>query len=676
MVDSGHALMQRQRTRNGFVVLLCALLLTTAGCSYGITVRHAQGPDLLAAWKASITGDDELSPRTMQTLRRWDLDDDYRKHPAETFAQLQAAAAKDPAPDLLFALAEISYHLGRHAEKHENAGACRYYYLCSAYAYHYLFPSCPGEHVPHGPPGTEDHLRPVSCGAGTFDSFAFDPRFRLACDLYNTGLAKCIRAAQRVGQLDPRQQLQLPTPDGKGFTLSVVHHGFPWQPEEFGPLLFCADYEVVGLANNYRGYGLGVALMGTRSKDQSSQNGAKGGLRYPHEVSFPVSAFFRFDGTIADLGSQRAGRLELYNPLTIQTVRIGNRPVPLETDLTTPLAYFLSRTDLDGIEYTGFLQADKITDRTGIYAFEPYQPGKIPVIMVHGLLSSPLTWTTMFNDLRADPQIRAHYQFWFYLYPTGNPYLATAADFRQELCRLRGELDPRHLDPALDHMVLVGHSMGGLVSRLLTVESSGDFWQLVSKKPFDSLNLAADSREELQRTFFFEPQPNVERIIFIGTPHHGSNLSPSPPARLAAHFVRLPKRLMQVAGDVARADPQAFSGMHEGQLANSIDLLAPGSPALELMAARPRPPRVHFHSIIGEVFGKGENASDGVVPYRSAHLDEVDSEAIVPASHMVVHHHPRAVLEVWHILQAHLQEVQKAEHLIPIPAAAPKHQSQ
>jgi pimeloyl-ACP methyl ester carboxylesterase len=394
--------------------------------------------------------------------------------------------------------------------------------------------------------------------------------------------------------------------------------------------------------------------------------------RFPDEVSFPVSAFFRFDGTIADLKTRRAGRLELYNPLTIQSVAIAGHPVPLETDLTTPLAYFLSRTDLDGIEYTAFLHADKVQDRTGIYMFEPYQPGKIPVLMVHGLLASPLTWTTMFNDLRADPRIRDRYQFWFYLYPTGNPYLATAADLRQTLARLREELDPRHEDTALDHMVLVGHSMGGLVDKLMTVESSADFWRLVSNKPLDNLKVSPDTRSELQQIFFFDPLPSVERVVFIATPHHGSRLS-SPSAKLAGLFIQMPRRLMRTASDVAHNDPAVWSHLKEAHLANSIDLLAPSSPALELLAARPRPPRVHFHSIIGEAFGEGEDSSDGVVPYHSAHLDGVDSEILVSANHLTVHHHPRAVIEVWRILMEHYREVRREEEqrIRPAGGASP-----
>ena len=250
---------------------------------------------------------------------------------------------------------------------------------------------------------------------------------------------------------DPRQQLRLSTPDGKGFLLSVVHHGFPWPPEQFGPLLFSADYEVVGLTDHYHAYGLGTALIGTRvtgGQSAVATAGQRAALRYPREVSFPVTAFFRFEGSVADLRARCAGRLELYNPLVVQSVEIGNRVVPLETDLTTPLAYFLSRTDLEGIELPGLLEGDKIRDQAGLYTFEPYEPGKIPVVMVHGFWASPLTWAAMFNDLRADPYIRQHFQFWFYLYPSGHPYLQTAADLRDTLNALRQQIDPEHRDDA------------------------------------------------------------------------------------------------------------------------------------------------------------------------------------------------------------------------------------
>jgi len=204
---------------------------------------------------------------------------------------------------------------------------------------------------------------------------------------------------------------------------------------------------------------------------------------------------------------------------------------------------------------------------------------------------------------------------------------------------------------------LVGHSMGGLVAKLLTTNSNMDFWHLVSSHPLDSLHLPPQDRAELQNLFFFKQQPSVKRIVFIATPHHGSKLSPSLPAQIANRFVHLPKSFMQTASDLAKENPQLGPGFFSGRIPTSIDLLGPKAPALELMAARPRPQGVHYHSIIGEVCGKGEDGSDGVVPYASAHVDDADSEVVIPASHMTLHHHPRAALEVWRILLEHLRDL-------------------
>jgi hypothetical protein len=228
-------------------------------------------------------------------------------------------------------------------------------------------------------------------------------------------------------------------------------------------------------------------------------------------------------------------------------------------------------------------------------------------------------------------------------------------------------------------MVFVGHSMGGLVSKLLTVDSGQDFWHQVSTRPFESLKLPEDGREELRRVFFFEKQPCVRRVIFIGTPHHGSSLSPSVVGRLADRLVSLPKNLMTAAQELAADNPDVPGAARLSEVPTSIDLLAPGAPALELLAAQPKPPRVHYHSIIGVApygstilerlaAGSGRcEESDGIVPYRSAHLPDADSERVVTADHFHVHHHPLAILEVRRILLEHLREVAAEESgIVPV----------
>src|SRR5262249_40174223 len=220
-----------------------------------------------------------------------------------------------------------------------------------------------------------------------------------------------------------------------------------------------------------------------------------------------------------------------------------------------------------------------------IYMLGPYEPGKIPVLLVHGLLSSPATWAKMFNDLRADPVIRQHFQFWGYFYPTGDPYFLTAADLRQRLTDLREELDPQHTDSALDDMVCVGHSMGGLISKLLTVDSGDSYWRLVSARPFESVKLEPKARDELHRLFFFQSESSVRRVIFLATPHHGSSLSRLGPARLVDHVIRMPRDILQVKRELARDDPKDTI-FAKGKIPTSVDLLEPGSPCLELLASQ------------------------------------------------------------------------------------------
>lgn len=620
-----------------FLPLGLCLCLFLPGCA-GIRVRRAEGPTISRAWRASAVSSDGLSPRTLQTIRQLNLDNFYPDRLAELTAKLHEHAVTAANPDLLFALAEVNYLRGTRAQKKQHCEATVFYYLSAGYAYHYLFDA------------TKRHP-----GA------AFDPRFRVACDLYNAGLAECLAAAQKAGVLDPRQQLVLPSVDGAGtIPLRVEHKGFRFRPDEFGPLQLCSNFEVVGLANHHRTFGLGVPLIGSRDATATLPDKAY----YPPQVTFPVTAFFRFEGTLQDLYAHRAGCLELHNPLTEQSVVIAGHRVPLESDLTTPVAYYLAGANLEVAGYSGFLNPDSLGKFAGLHTLEPYEPGRIPVVLIHGLLGSPVTWAPLFNDLQADPVLRKRFQFWVYFYPTANPYLLTAADLRGELARMRKTLDPENKDPALGDMVVVGHSMGGLVSRLLTIDGGDDFWHLITPASLDKLHLEPGTRAELQQTFYFQRQPYVTRAIFLGTPHRGSKLSPSLLGRIGVRLAGLPREMLRLTRDLIEDNPQLASSL-EGQT-TSIDLLAPDAPALQLIAHRPRPASVRYHSVIGvteknellieKLFGGGYcQKSDGVVPYASAYLQEAESTLVVPADHFRVHQHPLAILEVRKILLEHLR---------------------
>jgi len=266
----------------------------------------------------------------------------------------------------------------------------------------------------------------------------------------------------------------------------------------------------------------------------------------------------------------------------------------------------------------------------------------------------------MFNDLRSCPEIRERYQFWFYLYPTAQPFWISASQMRQELAEARAVLDPQHQEPALDQMVLIGHSMGGLVSRLQTLYSGDEYWRLVSRVPFEQVRADPDVRHRLAQCFFFEPNPSVSRVITIGTPHRGSHFSNMTTQWLLNRLIRLPKMLIQSQESLFRNNKDAFGPDSLLRIETSVDSLSPNAPIFPVMLASPRLPRVKYHNIVGRVPRHGlynlAADGDGIVSLYSARVEGVASELVVPADHSSVHSHPLAVLEVRRILLEHLAE--------------------
>ncbi len=281
-------------TRHARLSLLFLLFLCL-GCGGIGARRRFRATDLFASWKASLGGD-KLSARTLQTLRAWDLEKLYEDQPKQALERLQQVTDREPSPDLVFACSELSFHIGEKTECKTCSEALNYYYFCAGYAYHYLFSI-------------------ANDGSFELRNSPFDPRFRAACDLYNASVTRCLRAAQKSHRLDIQHSIHIPCCDRKRVNISTVFRGFAWKPKDFGKLLFCEDYETKGLANHYRTYGLGVPLIAERPESARQK-----GDRYPGKVSFPVTAFFRFTGSLKDLHASRVGTLELYNPLAVQAI--------------------------------------------------------------------------------------------------------------------------------------------------------------------------------------------------------------------------------------------------------------------------------------------------------------------------------------------------------------------
>jgi pimeloyl-ACP methyl ester carboxylesterase len=286
----------------------------------------------------------------------------------------------------------------------------------------------------------------------------------------------------------------------------------------------------------------------------------------------------------------------------------------------------------------------------------PYRPGRIPLVLIHGTFSSPVTWAELVNELENDPETSTRYQPWLFIYPTGNPVPYSAGVLAETLREAVHELDPEGRDPALSEMVIVGHSQGGLLARLAVVDSGDAFWRTQSSRPFDEIDLAPDARALLQRSLFFEPLPFVRRVIFIATPHGGSNLADIRFASWISRFVKMPVTLTTLMVDVARHGNDQIFLQRLQRLPTSLDNMASGNPFLRTLSKLPISPDVVAHSIIGVRGGPNPDGGDGVVRFRSAQLEGVASELVIDSGHSV-HTNPQAIQEVRRILLEHAAKV-------------------
>jgi pimeloyl-ACP methyl ester carboxylesterase len=302
------------------------------------------------------------------------------------------------------------------------------------------------------------------------------------------------------------------------------------------------------------------------------------------------------------------------------------------------------------------------------------------VVMVHGLWSSPLTWMHMFNDLRSFPEVRERYQFWFYLYPTGQPFWISATQMRNDLAAVRERFDPQRTDTTLDQMVLVGHSMGGLVSRMQTIDSRDDFWRIISDEPWENLQAEEEDRMKLASTLFFKPNSSIRRVITIGTPHRGSDFANNYTQWLGRKLITLPSFAISTGQRLRRENPDFFKNTDLLTANTAIDSLSPRSPIFPVMLRAPRADGVKYHNIVGIVekrslFGRISATGDGVVSYASAQMDDVESEVVVEADHTTLHHRAHAILEVRRILLEHLDqidaEIRVAGQSIPVGNVQP-----
>src|SRR5256885_14579234 len=358
--------------------------------------------------------------------------------------------------------------------------------------------------------------------------------------------------------------------------------------------------------------GVGGALVGVRIVNPPEKFAPVKG------ITAPVTATLDFRATNATLALRR--------PAKQRTAIVEGKVRPLAANSSAPISYYEPPANLLLVGVMGALRSAHYEKKTGLYFLQPYDPNRIPVVFVHGLISTPFDWVKTINGLQADPEIRRHYQFWVFAYPTGNPVLYSALRLREELARA-DKLYPNHRP-----YVVVGHSMGGMLTLMQVVTATQAMWEKTLGRTAKSI-FRQNSRDSLiVRATIFQANPRIKRVVFICTPHRGSEMASSGLGRFGISLISLPLNIATKMKDaLTSADLVQLTGSSK-RLPNSITGSKPSNPGLPVINSAPI--SVPYHSIIGDR-GKGDspNSTDGVVPYWSSHLDGAQSECIVPGPH-------------------------------------------
>lgn len=624
--------MDYRRTSRGGIAgplwlgLAASLVLVVSGCAPPLRVQQVPPEVFYREQTRNILSSWDVSDASLTVLRQHSLLDYYQRDPQGAIETLNESVRRGSGgSDELFAMAEL-------ALMDAQASDDRRQYLAAVfYSYAFLFPDAHSQRTR-----------------------AFDPRTRVAADIYSRALAQALRDS-RTGLFVP-QSGTLPLRKG-AVEIRFEPAMLQWHDyvlEDFTPV---GELKVTGMRNRYRRAGIGTPLAARPVPPNGIYD--VDDLVGP-SLRIPVTALLTFDSPRKQLATDGPlqASLALYAATDVEDLQIGDRIVPLESEPSVVLATTLAASKVWETELGAFLGAALPMQTRPILlrALEPYEPGKMPVVFVHGTASSIFRWTDMVNDLQNDPAIRQHYQFWFFTYDSGNPIAYSAYNLRRLLSLQVERFDPEGKDPALHRMVVIGHSQGGLLTKMTSIDSGDRFWANVSSKPFSEVKLTPKTRALLQDALFVKPLPFVERVVFISTPHQGSYLAgPELVRRLAQRLIRLPGDLVGLSADLTGLSQEG--AMLSGQrLPTSIDNMSPGHPFIRALSSIPVDPRVKAHSIIPvEQEDDILDGDDGVVKYRSAHIEPVESELVVHDSHST-QSNPRTVEEVRRILHLQLDE--------------------
>jgi len=430
--------------------------------------------------------------------------------------------------------------------------------------------------------------------------------------------------------------------------LAPPESNLPYPAEKYQNFLICDELKLKEQVPTYRIFGIGVPLLAI-IREVKRVSWKKLGERVFHifDSPYPCTVIFR---SLGKKGKIYQGRFEFKDTFQQDCVQLKTRKLPLAIDISTQLNYLVR----NGPAYSGFNALTHLKSMLfpeGVYQITPYNEDKIPLVIVHGFMSRPYTWIKMLNHLLANEKIRNKYQFWLYAYPTGFPILLAASKLRASLLEAQKMYDPKLKNPNFNKMVVMGHSMGGLLTKTMAIDIGRSLPKLIFPRPIDKLDLNDRQKKLIKKALIFKNLPFVNRLLFLASPHHGSEMTHWTSMKLAAKLINLPGEYWQ---DIRAVKKQVKmdTGVPLDSL-SGVDGLKPENMLMQHLNNFPI--QAKFHSIMGDEKKAGKkNGSDGIVEYASSHLPGAASELVIKSGHNV-HTNDGCITEVERILMLHLR---------------------
>lgn len=601
-----------------------ALALLLVSCA-GPHVKVLDQPVHQTKTARALTAATALDKATRDTLREEALLDLYRQDSAAAVRTLADRYKKNPSETRRIALAEISSDEGDRLTEDQPAVALGHYLdaakLCEAGA-----------------------IASIKATGESADRTLYDYSAARAARIIREGTNPKLNTLKAPGQL-------------KTWRLSLAQgHGLV-DPRSYEMLVPSTWLKLKGIDwTREKQKGFGASMCGVtvsteerRKADPMMPQGGRG---------TPLNASFRFSGSSVSF--------RLQNLMTESSTTVAGRQVPLEGDFTAALASLYNQRTVRYSGLTAMLRPGGFEQFTGIYSVEPYRTDKTPLILVHGLMSSGESWLPFINQLLGNTFVRENYQILVFNYPSGNMISKNAADLRDGLRELQQFYDPGRRDPKMRNSVILGHSMGGVISNMQIRDSGTYLYDSVFEDDLDQLKLDAEKKKTIQRLLFYEANPDIDRAILLAAPFRGSAFASNRIGAIGAWLISLP---FNVVESIIQ-DDDIFDSLNQETVGdewrhrslNSVNSLRPDNPTLHDVLKSPPRKGVKVHTIIAQHKAKDPllESSDGVVPYTSARLEEADTEKVVVGeTHRSMVNARETVEEVERILYEHLGKERK-----------------